>query len=416
MLMYYARRRLEVDVRALKDPSPNQRLAFLKRRTALLKRIHRFCEVQKIYMPALRSVLPDTGRQVFDGNGEQLPEATRLFMPSELASAVVRGKVCASGLPEVEAQMQQGEAQDALEAVRQGLRTRTMTNRYKLRNFTGQGMMTKGQGILRQINVKIHIAKLRYRYSRAALLALQGHGGWEEALRVLNDDDVRALNERALTAEEKAQNEHWAELGGAVIKGGVARAAGVARGKGAHRLSWIWYTVSGGEEEDDERLHDGKSFIFRIYYGYILIVFYEALRVEWCKAFGCTRRFDEEVQHLRAEMGRTIAAGYTKAAEWEGLAEEEHPGASEELAEGRRAYAYEQADTELKRCEDLTKRWRGILVKADVYLAGEAELVGDDVVTVELDVVDELDEEEEEARLAADEEAMEGSGGGGGGE
>jgi hypothetical protein len=76
--------------------------------------------------------------------------------------------------------MRQGEAQDALEVVRQGLRTRTMTNRYKLRNFTGQGMMTKGQGILQQINVKIHIAKLCYQYSRAALLALRGHGGWEE--------------------------------------------------------------------------------------------------------------------------------------------------------------------------------------------------------------------------------------------
>jgi hypothetical protein len=327
-------------------------------------------------------------------------------MPSELASAVVHGKVCAIGLPDVEARMRQGEAQDALEAVRQGLRTRTMTNRYKLRNFTGQGMMTKGQGILRQINVKIHIAKLRYRYSRAALLALRGHGGWEEALRVLDDDDVRALNERALTAEEKAQNDHWAELGGAVIEGGVARAAGVARGEGAHTLSWIWYTVNSVEEEDDERLHDGKSFIFRIYYKYILIIFYAALRVEWCKVFGRTRRFDEEVRHLHAEMGRTIAAGYTEAAEWEVLAEEEHPDTSEELAEGRRAYAYEQADTERKRCEDLTNRWRGILAKADAYLAGETELVGDDVVTVELDVVDELDEEEEEARLAADEEEV----------
>jgi hypothetical protein len=37
-----------------------------------------------------------------------------------------------------------------------------MTNRYKLRNWTGQGMMTKGQGILCHINIKIHTAKLRY--------------------------------------------------------------------------------------------------------------------------------------------------------------------------------------------------------------------------------------------------------------
>jgi hypothetical protein len=40
---------------------------------------------------------------------------------------------------------------------------------------------------------------------RAALLVLEGHGTWEEHLRVLKDDDVRTLNERALTAEEKSQ-------------------------------------------------------------------------------------------------------------------------------------------------------------------------------------------------------------------
>jgi predicted phage tail protein len=58
--------------------------------------------------------------------------------------------------------MREGEAIDALEAMRHGLRTWTITNHYKLRNFTGQGLMTRGQGILRQINVRIHIAKLRY--------------------------------------------------------------------------------------------------------------------------------------------------------------------------------------------------------------------------------------------------------------
>jgi hypothetical protein len=199
---------------------------------------------------------------MFDGNGEQLPEAMQLFMPSEIGSAVTRKNICAIGLPEIEARLRQGEAQDALEEVREGLRTRTMTNRYKLRHYTGQGLMTRGQGMLRQINVKIHIAKLPYRYSRAALLEVRGHGDWEERLRILEDDNVWALNERALTAEEKAQNEHWAELGGAIIEGGIVRAAGVASGEGGHTLSWIWYTTTGREEENDERLHDGKQFIY----------------------------------------------------------------------------------------------------------------------------------------------------------
>jgi hypothetical protein len=262
-------------VKALKDPSAAQKLAFTKRRTTMLKRIHKFRQIQRIYMPALRAILSDAQKQVFDGNGEQVPEATHLFMPSEIERKEWRGRACAVGLSDIEARMREGEATDALEAVRHGLRTRTMTNRYKLRNYTGQGMMTKGQGILRQINIKIHIAKLRYCYSRAALLALSGHGHWEEKLKVLNEDDIRALNERALTAEEKAQNEHWAEIGGAIIEGGVARAAGVAAGEGNHTLSWIWYTVKvarkPGENPEqnpddaearlnDPRLNDGKVF------------------------------------------------------------------------------------------------------------------------------------------------------------
>jgi hypothetical protein len=140
-----------------------------------------------------------------------------------------------------------------------------MTNRFRLRNWTGQGMMTKGQGILRQINIKILLAKLCYRYSCAAVVVLQGHGDWEERLRVLVDDDVCALNERALMAEEKAQNEHWAELGGAVIAGGVARASGVARGEGSHTLSWIWYTFGGqAAKESDPQFYHGKQCFVRL--------------------------------------------------------------------------------------------------------------------------------------------------------
>jgi hypothetical protein len=65
-------------------------------------------------------------------------------------------------VPDIEACMREGEASKALEGVRIGLRTRTMTNRFKLSNFAGQGHMTKSQSILRQVNVRIHNAKLRY--------------------------------------------------------------------------------------------------------------------------------------------------------------------------------------------------------------------------------------------------------------
>ncbi|KAJ6522923.1 hypothetical protein DFH09DRAFT_1096882 [Mycena vulgaris] len=366
---------LEIDIKALKDASPSQKLAFTKRRTAMLKRMHRFREVQRIYMPALRAVLSDEQKQVFDGNGEQLPEATRLFIPSEIADVQIRGKACATGLREIEARMREGEAGEALDGVRTGLHTRTMTNRYKLRNFTGQGMMTKGQGILQLINVKIHMAKLRYRYARAALLVLRGHGLWVDRLRVLNDDDVRTLKERALMVEEKAQNEHWAELGGAVMEGGVARAAGLAAGDGAHTLSWIWYTVGVTADEEDPRLHD-------------------ALRVEWSKAYCRARRYNEEAREWEALANIKLSDRLLEREDSEGA-----------LVEGRRAYAVEHAETERETCAMLERKWAQILARAEGYLAGDGSLeVGGQAVMLELDLADELDPEDDEAWLEGEDE------------
>ncbi|KAJ7782431.1 hypothetical protein DFH07DRAFT_764579 [Mycena maculata] len=339
--------RLEVDVRALKDPLTAQKLGFMKRRMSLLKRIHRFHAAQQIYMPALRMLLSDLQRQVFDGNGEQVPEATQLIMPSDIEDERLRGKACAKGLPEIEVQMREGEAQEVLDGVRQGLRTRTLTNRFKTQNWMDQG-------ILRQINIRIHAAKLRYHYAWAALLALQGHSAWEDWLRVLGEDD-----------EEKAQNAHWAELGGAVIKGGVARAAALAGGEGAHTLSWIWYTIGVTENGNESQLHEALPGM---------------------------------------EMRRTIAFGYTAAEKWDVLARDKLPGVPRELTEGRHAYATEHAQTERDTYAMLERKWAGILLKADVFLDGNAALDTEAVVMVELEMGDELDPEEQ-ARLEGEEEA-----------
>ncbi|KAJ7042742.1 hypothetical protein C8F04DRAFT_1251560 [Mycena alexandri] len=374
------RRRLEIDIKALQHPTASQKLGFTKRRTALVKRIHKFRRLQLVYMPALRGFLSDREKQIFDGNGEQAAEATRLFMPSEMGDAGNRGRACAGGLSEVEERMQEGEATEALELVWQGLWSRTMTNQFRIRNYTGQGALTRGQGILRQINIKIHLAKIHYRHARAALLVLQGHGVWEEKLKVLRDEDVRALE-----AEEEARGDQLDVLADALARpAGVAVAEGIAAGEGSHTLSWIWYVVGVTKEADDDpKLH-------------------EALRVEWCKAYARARRFDEEVRLLCEEMRRTVAFGRTVAAKWDALAEAVVEDASVELTEGRQAYAAEQADRERATCALLEVKWRGILEKAEAYLEG---LDGrGEQITIEMELGDELEPEDEEALLEGEED------------
>ncbi|KAJ7876466.1 hypothetical protein B0H14DRAFT_2568181 [Mycena olivaceomarginata] len=310
--------------------------------------------------------IPPAAAGVHAGSA-QLPVGSRA---AELGDSGNRRKACAVGLPEVEARMREGEAREALEFVRQGLRSRTMTNRFRIRNYTGQGALTRGQGILRQINIKIHLGKIHYRYARAALLVLRGHGVWEEALRVLKDEDVRALNERAITAEEAATGEQLDNLARALgTPAGITVAEGLAAGEGSHTLSWIWYTVGATMDEDDPKLH-------------------EALRVEWCRAYARSHRFEEEIRLLREEMRRTIAYGRTAASEWDLLAGVELPNSTPEITEGRQAYAAEKAERERDTCKLLEKKW-----------GRHSASLGAGEVMIELELGDELEPEDEEALL-----------------
>jgi hypothetical protein len=153
------RRHLAIDVKAIANPTDAQTIDILKRRGTLLKRIRAFRKLQRTYMPDLRRFLTTTQRAIHDAEAERDTEAVRLFMPSDILDRIKRARACAEGLPDVEADLRTGEAREALHALRQGLRTRTMTNRFRLRHCTGQRMLTRGQGILRQINLKIHKAK-----------------------------------------------------------------------------------------------------------------------------------------------------------------------------------------------------------------------------------------------------------------
>jgi hypothetical protein len=248
-------------VKAVINPSASQKLDFVKRRTGLAARIRRFRKIQGTYMPGLRASLTQDQTVIYDR--PSLPEETRLFLPSDLTDAVTRKAVCFPGLAEVEAEYREAEAFDALERIRHALRSRTMMNRFRIRSNGGQRALTRSQGIFRLIHVRLHISKLRYRYARNALLKLKGHGGWEQTLQILKDDDLRALNERAMTEEEKAREALLEEAAVEAVHG-VAAAGAVAAGEGSRTLSWIWYRAKVGEseKEDDPQIEEGKLFTF----------------------------------------------------------------------------------------------------------------------------------------------------------
>jgi transposase len=212
---------LTIDLKAVSNPSPLQELEFLKRRTALLKRINRFRKLQCTYMPELVRFMTTPQREIWNDKTRGA-ESVKLFLPSELSTAS-REKTCETGLDKIEEEMREAELKVALEDLRQALRARTATNRFRHRNTMGQKALMRGQGVLRQIDIRIMKAKLCYRYARNTLLRLRGHGVWEKVWNVLEDADVRGINERAATDEEEADRERLRRLG-QIVEGGISRA------------------------------------------------------------------------------------------------------------------------------------------------------------------------------------------------
>lgn len=76
-------------------------------------------------------------------------------------------------------------------------------NCFKIANVTGQIHNTRARETQHHIDDKVRAAESQYQRAHRALLTLRGSGPWEETLRVLEQSDVWALNERELTAQEK---------------------------------------------------------------------------------------------------------------------------------------------------------------------------------------------------------------------
>lgn len=247
------RRDLYLDIKGKNSPTVLQTAKFQERRIALRKKIQHFRELQDTYMPGLRNVLQNP--EVLNDSADVLAEHVRLYLPSELSSSD-RDRACIRGICDVEARVRHADTSEALDDLRRYLRTRTYLNKWRVKNISGQHRLTRTRALQHRVDVNVHTAKTRYRRSRKALLTLQGHGQWEETLKELHDEDVRALNERTLTQHEKDEREHRIATGhgtaddsreGVVVTG--------ALGEGKRTLSWIWLTVNGADSSPE--MHEG---------------------------------------------------------------------------------------------------------------------------------------------------------------
>lgn len=247
-----------MDVKQRLKPTTLQLAGFQERRIALRRRIEHFRELQAVYMPGLRQALPDP--TVLDDSSDILAEAVSLYLPSQLSDRQ-RVLSCTSGISAAEGEIRLADASEALEDLRRHLRTRTYLNQWKVKNVSGQRPNTRARALQHQVDIKVHASKTQYRRARQALYALRGPGGWENDLKELRDSDVRALNEREMTAQEMHDRECARQRGVREdndASDGVVMTGNVATGEGRRMLSWIWYSTGESEDENSPGMHEGN--------------------------------------------------------------------------------------------------------------------------------------------------------------
>lgn len=191
-----------------------------------------------------------------------LPEEAPLFLPS---STTLRSRTttCAASLYDIETEIRLAQTNDALEELRYHLRLRNYTNKFKIKNVTGQRPNTQARDIQKQIDDKVRSSAIRYRRARAAHLALAGPGDWERTFRVLDEKDIRGLHEGALNdreAEERRFIEQMSRSHDPDDPGTYENTAGTENtGEGRRMLSWIWFSVGSFVDLEDADMHQGAS-------------------------------------------------------------------------------------------------------------------------------------------------------------
>lgn len=296
----------------------------------------------------------------------QQVECIRIGLPLEI-SASRRDAVCSERLIELEDRLREAQCRDALQDLRNKLHTIDQLYHYKKLNVRNQGPNTRARTGISQQEVRKARAAKKYRRARRAKLALSGAGPWEAELKVLEDDDIRGIQDDDPRAVEKRKRKRGDKAGPA---------------EGRRKISWIWRAADVG---GSEKLID-------------------SLRVEWLKSRARKMRWEEEVRLLPEEMCRVLATHRYESNRWQARASAAQECSQDPyVQEGLRAYALKQARIRqsmvrvfLKACQPTAKRasagtggeWEGWVdgaYDADAPMEEEEDAFKDYVAMYQLD-------------------------------
>ncbi|KAF8439266.1 hypothetical protein L210DRAFT_3646022 [Boletus edulis BED1] len=286
---------LVVDAERLGQHATDRQKAQLQQRSNLLtRRIEAWVKIQTLFVPGVAGL-----REVIQGT-RNAPHADRLHHPQDfpllLPSSISRHVSCDKTLEEIEWKLREGQAHNALNELRQALRSKAYMLKFKDCFLRGQGANT------------LH-------HALVILGDFLGKVGWKNQLRHLAGDDIRSMSDG--------------------IEG--------ARSEGRRRMSWIWL-VCGYSESDTEDDAAGTGL-------------QDAIRVEWCRTRARAYQWTEEVELLFEEQQR-ILRFLTWHADWWIAKANARVVDDPVLTEGLVAYAEQQASIRRSLKECFMHIWR----------------------------------------------------------
>ncbi|KAG6819829.1 hypothetical protein H0H93_008178 [Arthromyces matolae] len=308
-------RKLHLDNSELGDhPTATQLYRLTERSNQLRRKITTWIENQASIIPEAGIERSRRAKKTPEGTSDTKVENIQLWLPSELAA---NGVNVSYELRSYEWQLRHGQAHDALDEVRNGLRIQAYLYKHKDRYAVGVKANTRSNMAIQKATETVKEAAKRYRVARGALMTLANTGieiplDWQSNLRPLRDEDCRKLTE-GLEGDSESRR----------------------------TISWIWLEFpSAVEQAEDPRLND-------------------ALRIEWCRARARRMRWAEEVELLQEEMRRIRQFLSYESDAWISRATTAHHEESVVL-EGMLAYAQSQAHQRRNLLERFEGMWKEI--------------------------------------------------------
>jgi hypothetical protein len=263
-LIYKHRQALLIDLKG-SAKTVGQQTSIQWRQTSLLKRITKYSAIRKKYMPGLDKYLAELSPPLEEVS-LSTPELIPLYLPSSLPPNKC-SLVCFAGVQEIEDRLRFAQASEALNKLQCQLMKCTYASRYKVRNVSSQRHYTQFWTLQEHTELKIKSACWQYTMARNTILALRGPGIWEKTLQELYPNDIQGLSEKVLANEEWQENRRTHVMAGlspdlAVGQNddfdalpGMSFNPKLAVGEGHRTLSWIWYTMT-NKEVNDNRFTD----------------------------------------------------------------------------------------------------------------------------------------------------------------